>query len=59
MTPIEYFEKQLQKHKINLDHATVRNAPEVDIHNIKLKITYYGAAVEVLKRQDLQGDDLK
>lgn len=55
MTPIEYMEKQLQKHRINFIRATKRNAPEEDINHIKAKITYYEAAVEALKRQDLQG----
>ena len=51
MTAIEYFEKQVAKHRINLDREIKRNAPEDMIENIKTKIGYYTEAVSALEKQ--------
>lgn len=48
MTALEYMEKQLLKHRVNLKRATDRNAPAHEIENIKNKIIYYGKAVDAL-----------
>lgn len=52
MTALEYMEKQLQKHRINYNREILRDAPEETIRNIGLKICYYEAAVEALKKVD-------
>ena len=49
MTALEYMEKQIAKHKINLDREIRRNAPAEMIDNIRTKIGYYTEAVEALK----------
>lgn len=49
MTALEYMEKQLQKHSMNLEREIKRGAPEEVLRNIALKIGYYEEAVEVLK----------
>lgn len=51
MTTLEYFEKQLAKHKANLKRETERNAPPETIENISKKIGYYTEAVEVLRKE--------
>lgn len=49
MTALEYMEKQLQKHSMNLEREIKRGAPEADLCNIALKIGYYEEAVDALK----------
>ena len=49
MTALEYMEKQLAKHRMNLDREIKRNAPEDMVENIKTKIGYYTEAVDALK----------
>ena len=50
MTTIEYFEKQLQKHRKNYEREVLRNAPTETIMGIINKISYYEQAVEALKK---------
>lgn len=50
MTALEYMEKQLQKHRLNYEKESARGVPEEMLRNILLKIGYYVAAVEALKR---------
>ena len=50
MTALEYMQKRLERHRVNLKRITERNAPEVDIEHLKAKIRYYEAAVDALKK---------
>lgn len=52
MTALEYFEKQVQKHRHNYDRESTRGVPEEQLHSIELKIGYYEAAVEALRMRD-------
>ena len=49
MTPLEYMENQLIKHRLNFDREFAREVPEEMLQNIRNKISYYEAAVEALK----------
>ena len=49
MTAIEYMERQIFKHKLNLEHLHP-NTPPDHVENIKNKISYYEEAVEALER---------
>lgn len=49
MTTIEYMEKQLSKHKANLERETARNVPKEMLDNIKSKIKYYQEACIALR----------
>ena len=49
MTAIEYFEKQLGKHKANYERESRRGVPEKMLSDIQAKISYYEQAVVVLK----------
>lgn len=48
MTALEYMEKQLQKHRRNYIREANRGVPQEMLENIRLKISYYEAAVEAL-----------
>ena len=50
MTALEYMEKQVQKHRNNLDRELARNAPKETIFGVITKIRYYVDAVEALKK---------
>ena len=50
MTALEYMEKQLNKHVQNYEREYARNVPDEMLNNIILKISYYHAAVEALKK---------
>ena len=50
MTPLEYMQRQVSKHRFNLERETKRGVPEEVLENIKKKIGYYEAAVEAMKR---------
>ena len=50
MTPLEYMEKQLHKHRMNYKREAARGVSEEMLENIEKKIGYYEAAVEALKR---------
>lgn len=50
MTALEYMERQVVKHRLNHDREVAREAPEEVLHNIRLKIGYYEAAVAALRR---------
>ena len=41
MGTLEYMEKELSRHKLNLERQTERNAPVEDIENLKKKVEYY------------------
>ena len=50
MTPVEYMERQLQKHRVNYERESSRGVSEEMLNNISKKIGYYEAAVEALKK---------
>ena len=50
MTALEYMERQVKKHRMNLERESCRDVPSDMIHNIIAKIHYYEAAVEALKK---------
>lgn len=50
MTALDYMESQVIKHRLNHDREFARGVPEEQLHNIRLKIGYYEAAVEALKK---------
>ena len=54
MTAIEYMENQLIKHRLNFDREFARGVSEEQLENIRKKIEYYEAAVEVLRK--VKGD---
>lgn len=47
---LEYMEKRLTKHCQNYKRELRRGVPEEQLRNILLKIGYYEAAVEALRR---------
>ena len=49
MAALEYMEKQLQKHRLNYDRELLRGVSEEMLYNIALKISYYKAAVDALR----------
>ena len=51
MTALEYHERCVKKHILNLARETDRGAPEEVLNNIRLKIGYYEAAVAALKER--------
>ena len=55
MTPLEYMEKQVQKHKRNYEAESVRGVRAEMLQNILAKIRYYESAVEALNRGDSNG----
>ena len=50
MTALEYMERQLEKHRMNLDRESARGVPAEMLENIRLKIGYYQEAVEALRK---------
>lgn len=50
MTALEYMERQVQKHYMNLEREFERGAPQEVLNNIRLKISYYETAVMALKK---------
>ena len=52
MTPLEYMESQVIKHRLNHDRELARGAPEEQLHNIRLKIGYYEAAIDALRERE-------
>ncbi len=55
MTALEYMENQLIKNRLNFDREFGRGAPEEMLNNIRLKISYYEAAVEALRKEKYNG----
>ena len=49
MTALEYMERQLKKHSMNLERERKRGAPEEVLDRIALKISYYEEAVEYMR----------
>ena len=52
MTALEYMEKQVHKHKLNLIREEARKAHWVVIYNIERKISYYEEAIVALKERN-------
>ena len=50
MTTLEYMERQLNNHKLNLKREKGRKAPQEMIDNIRAKIGYYKEACEALRK---------
>jgi len=50
VTPLEYMEKQVQKHVRNYQRESARGVSAEMLQNIQMKIWFYDAAVEALKR---------
>lgn len=50
MTALEYMERQLTQHRLNLKREAARGVPTEQIENICKKIAYYEAAVEALEK---------
>lgn len=53
MTALEYMEKQVAKHRKNFEREGNRGVPAEMLNNIQLKIKYYEAAVEALKKMEV------
>ena len=51
MTPLEYMERRLKKHRLDLEHESARRASPEVLENIRKKIGYYEAAVEGLRKE--------
>lgn len=49
MTTLEFMTKELNKHKLNLERQTGKNAPNEDVENLKIKISHYEKVCELLK----------
>lgn len=54
MTPLEYMEKQVQRHRRNYEFRSVGGTPEKMLNDILAKIHYYEAAVEALKKEGIE-----
>lgn len=52
MTPLEYMERRIKKHRLDLEHESARRASPEVLENIRKKIGYYETAVEALRRDD-------
>lgn len=52
MTPLEYMEKQVQKHRRNYEKEDARGVPTKMLRDILFKLYCYEAAVEALKKED-------
>jgi hypothetical protein len=52
MTPLEYMASQVVKRRLNHDRELARGAPEEQLHNIRLKIGYYEAAIVALRERE-------
>lgn len=50
MTALEYMQRQIINHRLNHDREFARNAPEDVLANIRLKISFYEAAADALKK---------
>jgi hypothetical protein len=50
MTALEYMEKQLKKHRANYERESARGVHEKVLNDILMKIGYYEAAVQALKK---------
>ena len=50
MTTLEYIEKQIRNHTLNLERETKRGVPQEMLDNIKKKIGYYEEARDALKK---------
>lgn len=51
MTALEYMERQLKKHRMNLERESCRNVPSDMIYSIIAKVHHYEAAVEALRKE--------
>ena len=50
MTALEYMERCVRKHHLNLKRESERGAPQEVLDNIRLKVGYYEAAVAAMKK---------
>lgn len=50
MTALEYMEKQAEKHLKNLLREQMRGVPDSMLIDIGMKISYYNAAAEALRK---------
>ena len=50
MTALEYMEKQAEKHLKNLVREQMRGVPDAMLIDIGMKISYYNAAAETLRK---------
>ena len=50
MTALEYMEKQAEKHLKNLLREQMRGVPDAMLIDIGMKISYYNAAAETLRK---------
>ena len=53
MTALEYMEKQVEKHKKNLERESARGACAEVLNHIFAKIEYYKQAVEALRMENI------
>lgn len=51
MTALEYMEKQAARHRRNYEKEAARGCPADMLYRILMKIHYYEAAVEALKKE--------
>ena len=58
MTALQYMERQLTKHRVNLKRESARGVPEEQLENIRKKIGSYEAAVEALMEQGATDTDV-
>lgn len=56
MTPLEYMERRLKKHWLDLERESARRASPEVLENIRKKIGYYEAAVEALRKNGMVCD---
>lgn len=52
MTTLEFMEKELEKHKQNLERQQTRNAPKGDLENIVTKIKHYEVVCRLLRKEE-------
>lgn len=53
MGTLEYMERELSRHKLNLERQTERNAPPEDIENLKKKVEYYTEVCNLLNKLNI------
>ena len=57
MTPLEYMNKMLTKHRANFDRESKRGCPATMMHDILMKIYYYEAAVKALEKESRNAEN--
>lgn len=51
MTTLEFMERELNNHVLNLARQEKRGAPSIDIEHIKIRIEHYKKVCEVLRKE--------